>query len=447
MKRFDQIRLSDGVTEYPVWGMVLVVALLMVSPFVSSLIPYVVFAICLWRMIRYDARVFATDYCLLLPVNSLFRMPGGMALLIWLCLIAAIWYLIRGSLKANSTLVWLLLLLNYLITRMQMDVNQFVLAFGHMAMLYVIVPELDEQAAERSIKAFCVSLLISSVYALAGRNTWQLNAIIGAEGEAIWGTGIMRFRGLFRDPNYYMTLLVFGLALLCKMMDSGRIKLWFFLLFGIAFTVFGALTYSKTFFLIFILLICIYVVWQFWNRRIFRGIVFTLIATGVGLFLLFSDHSPFSVVLTRLAGAGDLSDITTGRTDVYALYWDTITENTFSFLFGQGLGADGLRKDPHNLYLEIGYYIGAIGWVLYLGFCIAMFRQTKKRVPEFKNQTIISRYLMVFMLATLYFSLHGMFQQIFHSELFLALLAVWVGKKPSAMEPVDDIQEDMHHAD
>lgn len=429
MDRFaNRLRIGDS-TEYPVLGITLCMALLLVSPFVSSLIPLGVFAICLFRVVMYDPRVFARDYCLLIPVSSLLRTSGGMSLLIWLCLFAMIWYFIRGELKGSVSLVLLLALFNYLIIRMQMNVSDFVLCFGHMGMLYVVMQWLDGETAERGLKGFFLSLLISSVYALLLRDSARIAAIIGAEGEAIFGTGIYRFMGLFKDPNYYMTLLVLALAMLFQMKNCGRIRLPLFLVYFLCFTICGILTYSKTFFLMFVLLCGIFVVWQFWNRKIFKGIIFTLIAAAGALYLIYSEDSPFAVVMTRLTTAEDLGALTTGRTDVYAMYWASITEDMGTFLFGHGLAAEGLRKDPHNIYLEILYYVGFVGIVLYLSFCVAIFGSTARKAVGFRQQNVIAKYLVITMMAIMYFALNGMFQVIFHSEFFLVLLALMIVKK------------------
>lgn len=423
-KRLD----AEEQTEYPGFGILACIALLMIAPFVSRLIPLVVFGVCVMRIVMHGPRVFAIDYCLLIPVSSLFCLPSGMSLLIWLCLVAMVWYFLRGQISGSVTLVLLVLLMNYLIFRMQMNINDFVLCFGHMAMVYVIMNELDGNTARIALRGFLGALLISSVYALLLRNNYRLNALVGAEGEAIIGTQIYRFKGLYNDPNFYMTLLVLGLAILLKLKNCDMIRLPLFLLYFVSFTAFGALTYSKTFFLMFILLCGITVLWQFWDRKVFKGIFFTLFAVGAALFLIYSPDSPFAVVMERLTTAKDLDAVTTGRTDVFAMYWRAISENWGTFLFGHGLGAEGLRKDPHNLYLEIMYYIGFVGVVLYLTLCVAIIARTARQVKGFREQSLIARFLVIAVMMVMYISLNGMFLPLFHSEFFLVTLSMMIVK-------------------
>ena len=211
--------------QYPWWSIVIAVVLILVAPFVSVWLKYAALAICVYRVLRYEAKVFATDYALLAPLVNIFRTSGGLTLLIVLCLIAAVVYVIRESMRADRSLVLILVLLNYFLLRMQGNFNDFVLCFGQIFLLWVILPKQDCESAVRTAKVFCVGLLISSAYALVLRDTWQLQNAIGRETEAIWGTGILRFQGLLSDPNFYMTLLIVGLALLIKLRESNRLKL------------------------------------------------------------------------------------------------------------------------------------------------------------------------------------------------------------------------------
>lgn len=423
-KRLD----AEEQLKYPGFGILACIALLMIAPFVSRLIPLVVFGVLVLRVIMYDVRVFARDYCLLIPFSSLLAAPSGMSLLIWLCLVAMVWYFLRGQISGSATLVILLALMNYLFFRMQMNINDFVLCFGHMAMVYVIMNELDGNTARIALRSFLGALLFSSLYALLLRNNYRLNALVGAEGEAIMGTQIYRFKGLYNDPNFYMTLLVLGLAILLKLKNCGMIRLPLFVLYFISFTAFGALTYSKTFFLMFIVLCGVTVLWQFWDKKVFRGIFFTLVAIAAALFLIYSPNSPFAVVMERLTTSKDLDAVTTGRTDVFAMYWRAISESWSTFLFGYGLGAEGLRKDPHNLYLEIMYYTGFVGAVLYLALCVAIIARTARQVQGFREQSLIARFLVVAVTMVMYISLNGMFLPLFHSEFFLVTLSMMIVK-------------------
>ena len=422
------VQWHSATSEYPAFSMLLVMVLILLSLFTTVYLCYVAFIICIIRIIRYDEKVFATDYCMLIPVTPIFRLSDGMTFLIWMCLIGSIWYMSRNRIRGDGGMVCLILMLNYLIMRMQMDVHNFILCFGQMFVLYALLPKQDAQSAARSLKAFCCSLVATSIFAILVRNTPQLAAIRGKETVAIWGTNIMRFCGLFRDPNFYMTLLMVGLALLCKLKEIGEIKGFVFWVLAVSLTAFGILTYSKTFFLALILLIGLYIFWHFWDKKVIYGVFMILVGIVSARYLLFAEDSPFAIVLARLTSANNISELTTGRTDVYAQYLTAIFNNVGTFLFGYGLGASGLLKDPHNVLIELTYYTGVFGLILYVSFCIIMFKtMDDKRVRV--RQNLVSKYVLVIMMLVLYAPLNGIFTTIFYSELFLTFMAVLLTKK------------------
>lgn len=414
--------------DYPLWGILAVALLLFASLFLTRYLVYPVFLVCLYRVIRYDIRVFSTDYCVLIPLATLFQTAGGTSLLIYLCLIAAVWYAFRGGICVNAAFCILLILLNYLFLRMQLEISKMILIFGQLFLLYVLLPQQNSQSAERSAKAFCISLFVSSIYALAFRNTGAMIALRGREVPAFWGSSFMRFQGLFEDPNYYMMMLLTGIALLLKLRDSRRMKRGAFLIMCIGMILLGVLTYSKTFLLVFIILVGIYILWQYRNRKsLFATMIVVMIAIVAAIMLL-SSFSPISVIMTRFLNASSISELTTGRTDVFTRYWDAITRNMGTFIFGGGFAAPRLGKDTHNLYLEILYHIGALGLLLLAGFYGSMVHAAQQTITDSPEQNIFAKYAVILTVLAVFFSLHGMFSIMMYGVFYLAFLSILLTK-------------------
>ena len=411
---------------YPVRGIELIAGLLLLSPFFASIPAYAAFAVCLYRLIRYDSKVFCTDFCVLVPLSQLFRTAGGMSLMVYLSLAAIIWFLVRDGIRRDWAFVMLLAVLNYLVLRFQMNITNFLLCFSQLALLWFLMSKQDPISAERSLKAFCICLLFSSVCALLLRNTWQIRALRGAEVPAFFGSSQMRFQGLFSDPNYYMYLLIAALAILIKLYDVKRIRRVWFLIMTVALTVFGILTYSKTFFLMLVVLCAVYIVWQLLKGNYLLGIGLILVIVVSGSFLLFSERSPFAVVLTRLANGSSLSDLTTGRTDLFLLYLNEIFDSPISFLFGKGMMAGNLGMDPHNLYLEIVYYIGVCGLLLFAAYFGTIMAIASRRSKSLSGKDMIARYLVLLMVFLLNFTLHGMYSVATYAGFLLAFLAMLI---------------------
>ena len=427
----DRVLRIEYDRQYPLLSIAVAVVLIFVAPFVSTILSYAALAVCLYRVFRYDAKVFATDYAILAPMAGIFTTSGGLTLFIILGLIAAIVLFVRGRVKADITFVLLLVILNYLIIRMHTGYSKFLLCFGQLFLLWVLVPEQDAESAERTAKMYCISLLIASVYALLLNNTWQIQARIGAGSLAFFGTDIIRFHGLAGDPNFYMTQLVVGIALIVKLRDSGRIKLLPFVVMCATMTVLGALTYSKTFLLAFAIFVVVYIIWQFRNKNIFLGI-FLLVAVILSAdFLLFSESSPFSGVVNRLMESADLNGLTTGRTEVFKQYGKAIVKTPGTFFFGYGLDALSLEKDQHNIYLEILYFCGAIGLVLLVSFVCTMIGRLKQQIQG-EKQHIIAKYIVLIMVLLLFMTLNGLFTVAIYTDLFLAFMAMLIPAKQSA---------------
>ena len=429
--------------QYPIRGILIVMGLLCLSPFLWSIPSYIAFGICLCRMVRYDAKVFAVDYCAILPLTQVFRTHGGLSLLLCYGLLTTLWHLFRGGIRGDVRYGAMILLLNYLVARMQLDVSAFLLCIGQLMMLCVLLPKQDDKSSANAALAFCLGLLFASVYAYAFRNTDQLRSIQGEAVEAVYGTGIFRFRGTLSDPNYYMTMLITGLTVLVKLLDCGWIKFPVFLGLAGIFALLGVMTYSKTFFLMLVLFALIYVIWQFYSKRYIYGGALVALGLLAALWALLSDRSPFAVVLSRF-GSGSLNEITTGRMEVYIDYLRESASSFGSLMFGKGLGAAGLYKAPHNLYVELIYYIGIVGLLLYVGFFAAMVVVLKKKDKRIREQHFISRYSSVIMLAALFFTLHGMRQIVFYGDAFVMLMAIMILPKhtaksaPAVPSPVEE---------
>ena len=418
--------------SYPKWEIALAVALLYLAPFTTELLTYAVFAICLYRIVMYDARVFVTDYAILFPISQLFRV-NQMSLLIYLCLIAAVWYFVTGKLEKKFSYAALLIFVNYLLLRMQWNISGFVLCAGQLFMLCVLLPKQDEQSTERAIKLFCLSLFVSSTFAFLLRDSAQLHAIRGSEGEAFWGSSLLRFYGLFEDPNYYMTLLVTAMAMLIRLMDCGKIKLIPFVLFEMAFAFFGAMTYSKTFFLLLLLLVVAGIVCLFQNKKYMLASVF--IAVGLlAAWFVFSGTTIFSVVLFRFSSADSLYALTTGRSEVFMNYFRALTDTVLSLFFGAGLAANNLGKDPHNLYLEISYYLGIVGLILVVVIFACIVYEMKKSVKDAPKQKIVASNLPLVCACVLHFALHGLFSIISYAVFFFAILSYKIVKREVPQE-------------
>ena len=284
----------------------------------------------------------------------------------------------------------------------------------------------DTQTILLDIGAFVLSVLTSSVYALVFRKTSAMTAIVGREVLAYYGSSLTRFQGLFRDPNYYMSLVIMAIVLLTLLYFKKYISKALFSAGIVCMFFFGALTYSKTF----LFLICLY--WGlcfFYLLRARRYIFAAAFSVGTVVLAIILSNTLFATTLYRITSASSVSELTTGRTDMFEEYWREIISSPGTMLFGKGLSAQLLKKGTHNLFLEIQYYVGAIGLTLYLFYfgALVVRMQKKSAAGCYPSRLFSNSPLIVFIV--LFSSLQGMFSISVYTLLYLAVIAIAVPQK------------------
>lgn len=181
---------------------------------------------------------------------------------------------------------------------------------------------------------------------------------------------ITRLSGFYGDPNFYSAHISACLAgvqlLLCYEKNRGRRTA--LLIISILLLYCGMLSASKSFIVV---AACQFLVWvpilmesggRGGNRiRIFVGI---LCAAAVVL-----TSSAFKelirIVDDRFAYAANLSQITTGRTELWKMYLDELTRNAPLALFGEGYSSVNLNgRASHNSIIQSVYQFGLAGTAL-----------------------------------------------------------------------------------
>lgn len=420
-------------TTYPVWGLVVVMALLYLRPFTTPVMNDLAFAICVYRVIRYDEKVFAVDYVSLIPFAELFQTQNDFSMLQYLCILAAFWYLIRNGVRVSIALITLVILANYFLLRCQWEFGKVLICFSPLLLLLVLLPAQDAENCVLLAKAFCASLLLSAAYAFLLRDTPQLEALRGAEVPAFWGSTTMRFQGLFGDPNYFMAIITMALTLVIRLYCCNQIQPVVFWVSIAALLTTGLATLSKTFLVFFIVVMALYFLRELVHRdrQTHPGMLLLLVLALV--LMIQVDDSIASVAWERLTRANDLDELTTGRSHIFSTYLQKIFETPVTLLFGVGLGTAGLERDTHNLFLEVIYYTGLTGMgllVAYSGALIHLLHSSSglwpKNSPTFRYTTLIAAIIV-------FCTLHGMFSILPYMMLFLSFVCMIIPDRKGVM--------------
>lgn len=212
---------------------------------------------------------------------------------------------------------------------------------------------------------------------------------------------VLRFSGIFSDPNYYSVALLFGIAVaLQKMLSVNGMHEKQYWIVSFAFmTICGFATISKTFFIMYVIVVALLVISGGYSHKFISAMLVLITVVAV---LLFMPKSFLNNILYRFT-SGDY-DITTGRAMIWNNYLQEIKTSNRILLIGRGVGAGYLNGRPtHNMYLELLYYLGIFGSLSYLG-CVLYI--TFSNSLRFKRK--ISNYIGFIIMGICYFVLNGM---------------------------------------
>lgn len=411
--------------QYPIPGICAILTLIYLSPFVGEWLNYLAFSLCIYRLAKYDVRTFSIDYCCLISVAAVFVLPSGISFVVVLCLIADAWFVIRDGLAIDSALALLVLLVCYLLLRMQFAVSDFLLCVSQFIIIYLMLSFLDAQTIVLDIESFIINMVVSSAYALLLRKTSAITHMTGAEVAAYYGSSLTRFKGLFRDPNYYMSLVIMAIVLLTLLYIKKYTSRRAFLLSIACMLLFGALTYSKTF----ILLLGLY--WLLCLFYLIRGkrylLAFIYIFATAFLAVILSD-TLFATTLYRLTSASSVRELTTGRSILLEIYGREIISSPDILLFGKGMSAQLLKKGTHNLFLEIQYYVGLTGLILYLLYFGILTAQVQKKYAAGNAAARLFSYSPLIVFIAVFCSLQGMFSVSVYTLLYLSIISIGIAQ-------------------
>lgn len=411
--------------QYPIPGICAILTLIYLSPFVGEWLNYLAFSLCIYRLAKYDVRTFSIDYCCLISVAAVFVLPSGLSFVVVLCLIADAWFVIRDGLAIDSALALLVLLVCYLLLRMQFAVSDFLLCVSQFIIIYLMLSFLDAQTIVLDIESFIINMVVSSAYALLLRKTSAITHMTGAEVAAYYGSSLTRFKGLFRDPNYYMSLVIMAIVLLTLLYIKKYTSRRAFLLSIACMLLFGALTYSKTF----ILLLGLY--WLLCLFYLIRGkrylLAFIYIFATAFLAVILSD-TLFATTLYRLTSASSVRELTTGRSILLEIYGREIISSPDILLFGNGMSAQLLKKGTHNLFLEIQYYVGLTGLILYLLYFGILTAQVQKKYAAGNVAARLFSYSPLIVFIAAFCSLQGMFSVSVYTLLYLSIISIGIAQ-------------------
>ena len=425
-------------TEFPWRALAVSILLILLTPFINKWLVILPIAIQIFRMLKYDEHVFIVDAVALLPFSSIFIIPNVGTALGALVVLGDIWFLIkRRFLNLKEPLICLACLAIYLLFRMQTEFTNYIFIVSGLLFMYIMLDRADASDAVWAAKAFVVGLLIASLYGLIFRGNYHIVSYISNDVAASFEyQNVHRFSGILADSNYYSSYLIMGMAIILQLYIINEVSFSRYAVCEIMFSIFGFLTYSRTFFAMFIIVLVVTIYLLFKDKKYMVGGTLLIVVLITGYFALTGKLSAFEVILSRFSSAKNLNQLTTGRSSLFVQYFKHIMESTGTALFGEGLGAGLLnKKGPHNLYIEIMYYVGIVGFILYSAYMLLLISMMKrKRKVRYSFKFSLLGLMAVGMLMIVYLSLQGMKSYSMYIQFFAALLMIILPNKYYAQE-------------
>lgn len=205
-------------------------------------------------------------------------------------------------------------------------------------------------------------------------------------------SGGVRYAGFYGDPNFFSAHICAVLGGILVMLTNRPARHRAIVLVALmSMLVYcGFMSVSKSFFVILVALFLCWIVALLFAREKMTAKVAILLTTMVGVvFLLmttaFTDM--VGMMLARLTGNQSLSELTTGRTDLWLQYLRAFDQDTLLLFFGKGL-SDVLvnERASHNTIIQIIFQFGLVGSVMMAAWLICYARNLMSGVKVRMSQ-------------------------------------------------------------
>lgn len=219
--------------------------------------------------------------------------------------------------------------------------------------------------------------------------------------------GMLRFAGLYSDPNYYSVNVIISMCLMVILFHRDKIKLPAFALFMAVLFYFVKETHSKSALLMSSVPLLLFLYSNRLKQRQMLQLV-SIVAFSVTLIYLIATGGGeiFGTVFGRLSAAkGDLNALTTGRFNIWVYTIEYFTEHPWRFLFGKGINSPLINnKGMHNVYIQMTWHVGLTGFIM----IFEMLKQVLQTVHGRRERNLMN-YSVLFCAAVMYFFLDLLF--------------------------------------
>lgn len=307
-----------------------------------------------------------------LPFTMIYKLsPTSTSVFAYVMLAVGIILLIRLRNFGVTQFLLIVMFAIYTFLGMGDNVTRVIKMVVGLVLFYIFTKIIKPTDFKNQIMAFALGMVTSSCIGLLKGSWYRLDMYYtDIDFISVNGANVIRFSGLYPDPNYFSVSAVVAITL-CLMLfynrNGNRAVLGVLIA---ALTMFGFMSYSKIFLLsiLFVAIVFVFRLIEPAQKRLATITFFTIVVYAIWLWM--SEGNYLNVMIERFWGG----DISTGRFDIWVRYLDYIWSSPKTFLFGDGLGAPYKGLGPHNTYIESIYFLGVIGSVLFFITLLLIFK-------------------------------------------------------------------------
>ena len=349
----------------------------------------------------------------LLNISPIFKFSvGGTSVFTLIEIIAIVkLYIQKRYIESRFFVLWAIYSA-YLIIGMGSAYTDLIKCVCMPLMIYMITRTLKYDQLKMTSTYYIIGVLANSIIGLLRSFIPNMQSFVSfkQQGYGYSGAALLltdRFSGLWGDPNYYSIHLILVVSIAIVLFSRKEISAYtFYAIYG-TMTAFGAMTGSKSFILMLIVVTICAVAVLLREKQFTHSTVFVIVIAIAVVLLAKGYIDVFSRAIYRLQNVSALG-FDTGRSDIWKSYFDLYFDDLRLMLFGSGLGKGFLLRVPHNAYIDIIVLYGLIGGfitysVLYKAFVIYRKSGMGNAVPALML-------LIMYFFLSMYYSIDAPFQ-------------------------------------
>lgn len=246
-------------------------------------------------------------------------------------------------------------------------------------MLVPLVQNYKKENYDRYVLAFVLSFILSSILGFLRPIIPKLDSTLRFNQVWIGLDSYNRFMGVSWDANIFALFCSLSIILIL----NTNLKTKYKFLIALVVTYFGLLSFSKMFILLLLLIFLLYILLKLKMNIVKVSVFIMVVICSIYLIEIIFGGQIYQIIEARF-NIDDISQLTSGRSDIQTMYLQEIFNNTKTFLIGASYGNENLNgRAAHNTFIQIFYILGLIGTLIFGAFMISVNRLIAKQSNKF----------------------------------------------------------------